>query len=361
MKKIISVVGARPNFIKVAPIAREFKKHKEVKHLICHTGQHHDVNMSDIFFNVLEIPEPDFHLNISGGSHATQTAEIMLKFEEVILKEKPDLIIVYGDINSTLAATIVAAKLNIPIAHVEAGLRSFDRSMPEEINRILTDTVADYLFVTEKSGLVNLKNEGIDDSKVFFVGNVMIDSLSRSLGKIDAPILKVLDLKTKDFVLTTFHRPSNVDDVKQLSKIIKLLNKIALNNKVIFPIHPRTNNNLKRYNLFEKLNKNIKLIDPLGYLDFLSLIRNAKLIVTDSGGIQEESTYLGIQCITVRNSTERPVTIEIGTNQLAGENIEDAIKLTQNVLAGNVKLGRIPELWDGRAAERIVKIILNNL
>lgn len=360
MKKVISVVGARPNFIKIAPIHKAFQSiNNSVKHLICHTGQHFDEKMSKIFFEELEMPEPDFYLGISGGSHAEQTAGIMVEFEKVLLKEKPDLIIVPGDVNSTLACSLVASKLGIPIAHVEAGLRSFDREMPEEINRIVTDVLADYLFVSEPSGLVNLKNEGISHSKLYFVGNVMIDSLVHYLPRVNqSAVLNQLNLLPQEYILVTFHRPSNVDDPHNLQKIIKLLNNLSNTRKVVFPIHPRTRKNLEINQQSNLFTKNVLLIDPVGYIDFLSLIKDSGLIITDSGGIQEESTYLGVQCITVRKNTERPVTVELGTNQLVGTDLDKVSEIAMNVLTGTKKAGKIPELWDGKAAERIVKILL---
>lgn len=371
--KIISVVGARPNFMKVAPLHRAFKNisnldtqishlDTNISHLICHTGQHYDEKMSKVFFEDLELPEPDFYLGVGSGSHAEQTGKVMIEFEKILLNEKPDLVIVVGDVNSTIACSLTAAKLHIKVAHVEAGLRSFDRKMPEEINRLLTDSIADYLFVTEKSGIENLKNEGVDDSKVFFVGNVMIDSLAYYLEKSnDSKVLDEHDLEKGNFVLFTLHRPSNVDTEEQLNNLISSLNQIGEKRKAIFPMHPRTRNNLDKFGLEEKIHSNITITDPIGYIDFISLIKNAELIVTDSGGIQEESTYLGVQCITLRDSTERPITVEVGTNQLLGTDLEKAVEAALNVLDGNKKQGSVPELWDGCAAERIVDILINKL
>jgi UDP-N-acetylglucosamine 2-epimerase (non-hydrolysing) len=363
MKKIISVVGARPNFMKIAPIHRAFKKYSDsIQHLICHTGQHYDEKMSKVFFEDLELPKPDFYLGVGSGSHAEQTANVMIKFEEILLNEKPDMIIVVGDVNSTIACSLTAAKLHIKIVHVEAGLRSGDREMPEEINRVLTDAISDLLFVTEKSGIENLKKEGISNGKVFFIGNVMIDSLVYFKPKVnDSKILQSFELSPKNYVLVTLHRPSNVDSKEQLIKLIDVLNTLAEKRKVLFPIHPRTMKNLTDFNLVEKLNKNLILSEPIGYLDFLTLTSNAELIVTDSGGIQEESTYLGIQCITLRTSTERPITVEIGTNQLLGNDLEKAKNAALEVLNGKFKHGKIPDLWDGKAAQRIVDIITQKL
>jgi UDP-N-acetylglucosamine 2-epimerase (non-hydrolysing) len=363
LKKIISVVGARPNFMKVAPIHKALQKYStQIHHLICHTGQHYDEKMSKIFFDNLQMPKPDFYLGIGSGTHAEQTGRIMIEFEKILLDEKPDLIIVVGDVNSTIACSLTASKLHIPSVHVEAGLRSFDRKMPEEINRILTDRIADYLFVSEKSGMVNLKNEGIPDDNVFFVGNVMIDSLINFLPKTEASnILDKLKVEQQNFVLVTLHRPSNVDKKDNLISLISMLNNIAEKRKVVFPVHPRTKNNLDNFGILSNLNVNVILTDPIGYIDFISLIKNSELILTDSGGIQEESTYLGVQCITIRTTTERPITVEIGTNQIVGDDYEKAEKTAVDVLNGNKKHGEIPEKWDGKSAERIAEIIIDNL
>jgi UDP-N-acetylglucosamine 2-epimerase (non-hydrolysing) len=363
MKKIISVVGARPNFMKVAPLHRAFLKYSDkVQHLICHTGQHYDENMSKIFFDDLELPKPDFYLGVGSGSHAEQTGRIMIEFEKILLEKKPDLIVVVGDVNSTIACTLTAAKLHIKTAHVEAGLRSFDRKMPEELNRLLTDQISDFLFVTEKSGLENLKKDGIPDEKVFFVGNVMIDSLAYFLSKAQrSDALEKYNLGPSNYVLVTLHRPSNVDSKEQLDKILNMLNSIAQKRKIIFPIHPRTKSNIDRYSLLNKIDPNVILCDPIGYIDFLNLLRNSELVITDSGGIQEETTYLGVQCITVRESTERPITVEIGTNHLVGNDFKKAEITANNILNGSSKKGTIPNLWDGKAAERISEIIVSKL
>lgn len=356
MKKIISVVGARPNFMKVAPIDRVLRTFPdEIQHMICHTGQHFDKKMSDVFFEDLEMPRPHFHLGISGGSHAEQTARIMMEFEKIVLEEKPDLVLVVGDVNSTLACSIVASKLHVKVAHVEAGLRSFDREMPEEINRMITDAISDYLFVTEKSGLVNLGNEGVNNDKIFFCGNVMIDSLANFLPKIEKSTLcQDMGLEIGKYVLMTFHRPSNVDDIVFLRRLVTMLNEVSAQRKVVFPIHPRTKNKLAEHGLSDQLHENVILLDPQGYIDFQSLVKNAELIVTDSGGIQEESTYLGVACLTVRENTERPVTITQGTNQLVGTDLDYVQTKIDEVLSGQVKDGGVPPLWDGKAANRIV-------
>jgi len=360
--KIINDVGTRPNFIKIAPIMREFKKYPDIEAKLIHTGQHYNENMSSYFFRDLEIPEPNYSLGVGSASHSIQTAKIMIEFEKVCLKEKPDMVIVVGDVNSTIASALVATKLNIKVAHIEAGLRSFDRGMPEEINRVVTDAISDYLFVTEKSGIENLKKEGIPDKKIFFTGNVMIDTLVYCLPKIEqSSILEKLSLKKSDYILMTFHRPSNVDSISFMSSLAKFLNKISGKRKIIFPIHPRTQANLNKFNLVQKINKNIITTEPLGYIDFLALTKNAELIITDSGGIQEESTYLGVQCITVRNNTERPITVQVGTNHLVGTDFNKIEGTVYEIIDGKKKKANIPELWDGKASERVVQIILNKL
>ena len=365
--KIISVVGARPNFMKVAPNYKTIiEKHQianlKIEHLICHTGQHYDKRMSKVFFEELELPKPDFYLGIGSGSHTEQTARIMLEFEKVLISEKPELLIVVGDVNSTIACSLTAVKLGIKVAHIEAGLRSFDRSMPEEINRILTDSISDYLFVTEKSGLDNLKQEGVDDRKIHFVGHVMIDSLINFLPKAEkSNVLQEFCLEKNNYILVTMHRPSNVDNAENLTELIFMLRKLSRNKKIIFPIHPRTRKNLEKFRIELNQNKNLKITDPIGYLDFIWLIKNAQLILTDSGGIQEESTFLGVQCITLRQSTERPITVDVGTNHLIGDDFIKAENAAEEILNGKIKLGKIPELWDGKASERIVEILIREL
>lgn len=354
MKKIISVVGARPNYMKVAPIHRAFQKFNDkIKHLICHTGQHYDVNMSNIFFEELELPPPDFYLGVGSGSHAEQTAKIMIEFEKVLLNEKPNLVIVVGDVNSTIACSLVAVKLGIKVAHVEAGLRSFDRTMPEEINRLLTDQIADYLFVTEKSGLENLKNEGITDEKIFFVGNTMIDSLVYYLPKIEmSQILDELQLREKEYVVITLHRPSNVDNSENLIKIFEQFQRIAKKYKIVFPIHPRTKKTIQSTD-FNYNHPNFLLIDPIGYIGFIKLVKNSIAVITDSGGIQEETTFLKIPCLTLRENTERPITVELGTNKLIGTKYDKIAEEFFNYINSSKTNSTIPPLWDGNAAERI--------
>lgn len=366
--------------MKVAPLYREIRKRKlPIRHLICHTGQHYDKQMSDVFFKDLDIPSPDFNLNVGSGSHAKQTAKIMDLFEDILLREFPDMIIVVGDVNSTLACSLVATKLGIPIAHVEAGLRSFDRSMPEEINRKLTDAVSDILFVSEPSGLKNLKREGLfgfgnssgrkEDNRILkrldriplvaFVGNIMIDNLIYHLPRIErSDVRQRLGLKEHPYLLVTFHRPQNVDDSHSLARIIELLNRLSSLRRVVFPIHPRTRDNAIRLGLEKKFHESLVLLEPLGYLDFMALMKQADLVITDSGGIQEETTVLGIQCVTARDSTERPVTVDVGTNHLVGSNIDRVEEKTIEILSGRKKRGKVPKLWDGRTAERIVDILV---
>lgn len=364
--KVIQVVGARPNFMKVAPLHRAIQNLPNWTSKIVHTGQHFDAKMSDVFFTQLELPKPDFFLGIGGGTHSEVTAKIMLAFEPILLAEKPDLVIVVGDVTSTLACTLVAIKMGIPLAHVEAGLRSGDRNMPEEINRILTDSVANYLFVTEQSGIDHLKNEGVPDEKVFFSGNVMIDSLVRYQEKAkSSTILEDLGLTSNvqrptSYIVMTMHRPANVDTEQGLKSILRLIELSTTQTKVVFPIHPRTRAHMDKYGLSEQLNNNPNLIltEPLGYLEFIQLMSHAQAILTDSGGIQEETTYLGIPCLTFRDSTERPITVTLGTNQLLADLDPDkTYQALLNILQGNCKQGQIPPLWDGKAAERIAQTL----
>lgn len=360
--KIINDVGARPNFMKIASLMREFKKYPEIEAKLVHTGQHYDANMSDYFFRDLDIPEPDYNLGVGSASHAMQTAKIMMEFEKICLKEKPDLVTVVGDVNSTIACALVATKIGIRVAHIEAGLRSFDRTMPEEINRLLTDQVSDFLFVTEQSGLDNLKNEGIDEKKIFFVGNIMIDTLVFSLPKIKkSDIMSKLNLKKKDFVLLTMHRPKNVDSTDDLRNMLDILNEAQKKTKIIYPIHPRTKESIKQFGLEESVKNmpNIVITEPLKYIDFLNLALNCRAVLTDSGGVQEETTFLGVPCITLRENTERPVTVTKGTNLIVGSKKEKIIEALNTVLKGGWKKGCVPELWDGKTAERIVRVLRN--
>lgn len=364
MKKVHLIVGARPNFMKMAPLYREFKKYSdEFDVKLIHTGQHYDEKMSKIFFVELEMPEPDEYLGVGSGTHAEQTAKIMTSYEEVLLKEKPDLVIVAGDVNSTVACALDAVKLHIPVAHLEAGLRSFDRQMPEEINRILTDSISDYLLTPSLDGNQHLANEGVSEDKVFFVGNIMIDSLVHFLPKVEqSNILTDLKIEKDNFVLVTLHRPSNVDTKKGLSVILDAFAEISKHIKLIFPIHPRTRNRIAQLGMQSKVDtmKNLILLDPIGYYDFIRLQKDAKFILTDSGGIQEESTYLGVPCLTLRPNTERPITITEGTNQLIELDTDKIISAANEVLSGKNKKGKIPELWDGKTASRIVEIFRKN-
>ena len=357
MIKSLLVVGARPNFMKAAPICAEMRRRPdefEVK--IVHTGQHYDAAMSDSFFADLGLPEPDFHLGVGSASHAEQTARIILAFEPVLLAEKPDWVIVVGDVNSTVACALVASKLGVKVAHVEAGLRSFDRSMPEEINRIVTDSISDLLFTTEESANENLRREGIAPDKINFVGNVMIDSLVNNLERAkQSNVLSDLSLDSAGYSVLTLHRPSNVDSRETLEPLIDALIDISERLPIIFPVHPRTHKKINEFNLDGLINASkLRLIEPLGYLDFLALYSQARFVMTDSGGLQEETTYLGIPCFTLRENTERPITIELGTNQLVGPDPARLKRAAEKLLSGDpIASPSIPQLWDGKTAVRI--------
>jgi UDP-N-acetylglucosamine 2-epimerase (non-hydrolysing) len=362
-KKLISlVVGARPNFMKIAPLVRALENvTKDFIYRIIHTGQHNHSEMNEVFFAELGIPSPDIYLKGSGGSHAEQTAKIMIEFERECIKFRPDIVLVVGDINSTLACAIVAKKLHIKLVHVEAGLRSGDQKMPEEINRILTDSISDLFFVTEQSGLSNLLSEGHDLKNIHFVGNVMIDNLIYQKEKLnnlskDYFSSSKLKNKLKKYAVLTLHRPSNVDNLEIFSEIIKSLNEISISLPIIFPVHPRTRKSIDKFKL--SFNENIFLTKPLSYLEFLNLWKDAEVVLTDSGGLQEETSALGISCITIRNNTERPITIEKGTNTLAGNNPNEIINVFNRVISTrNNKINQI-EMWDGNAAKRIVEVLL---
>lgn len=357
---VFLVVGARPNFMKMAPLYFELKRNKVFNPVVVHTGQHYDYEMSQAFFEDLDLPKPHYFLGVGSGTHAEQTAKIMIEFEKVLLKEKPDLVVVFGDVNSTLACSITAKKLLIPVAHIEAGLRSFDNTMPEEINRKVTDAVSNLLFTPSKDGNKNLIKEGVNHRKVYFVGNIMIDSLTTILKKIDKSyedkILQKFDLQRKSYTLITLHRPSNVDNKESLEKILDFLNSLSQNIPVIFPIHPRTKKNIDEFGIKFVFNREFNIVESLRYKEFITLERNAKFVLTDSGGVQEETTYLNIPCLTLRPNTERPITIIEGTNELVTlEDLEGKVKL---ILSENWKVGRVPELWDGKTAQRVVKKIL---
>ncbi len=351
--------------MKVAPLHRAFVNHGGLESKIVHTGQHYDARMSNVFFEQLQLPEPDYFLGVGGGSHTQQTARTMLAFEPILQAEKPNAVLVVGDVNATLACALVAVKEHVPVVHVEAGLRSSDRQMPEEINRILTDCISDYLFVTEQAGLNNLKAENVPDEKVFFVGNVMIDSLVHYQPKArQLSLLDDLNLKPKEYVLMTMHRPANVDHEEGLRSILEIIKNTVQHRQVLFPIHPRTRNNMARFGLQAELEAipNLQLLPPQGYLEFLHLMENASLIITDSGGIQEETTYLQVPCLTFRDSTERPVTVELGTNLLLADLDPQTVhRHVLDILDGKMKAGTIPPLWDGRAAGRIAEILVENL
>lgn len=358
--KIILVAGARPNFVKIASIMKAFQERPEIDPYLVHTGQHYSASMSKLFFEELGIPQPNINLEVGSGSHAVQTAEIMKKFEQVLLEQNPDYVLVVGDVNSTVACTLVAVKLGTKVIHVEAGLRSYDRTMPEEINRIVTDALSDYLFVTEKSAVKNLKKEGIAENKIHFVGNVMIDTLLRNKSKSDkSDILNKLGLLPGSYATVTLHRPSNVDNNTTMNGILDAFAYIEKELTIVFPMHPRTKKNLEENGLMTRLNqlKNLTIIDPLGYLDFLKLMANSKVVITDSGGMQEETTILGVPCLTLRENTERPVTITDGTNRLIGMQRDEIINEFQKVLTGHFSKA-IPPRWDGKAAERIVDVLL---
>jgi UDP-N-acetylglucosamine 2-epimerase (non-hydrolysing) len=360
--KILHVVGARPNFMKVAPVIRVLGSKSGLSQILVHTGQHYDINMSDIFFSQLGIPAPDINLDVGSGSHAVQTAQIMTRMETVLLEEKPDLVLVPGDVNSTVATALVCAKLLIPVGHVEAGLRSYDRTMPEEINRLLTDQIADLLFTPSVDGDENLIHEGIPPEKIYLVGNVMIDTLVRLLPVAEALWSKLsskLNITEKQYGLVTLHRPSNVDDPIVLSNILRALGEISTDLPIIFPIHPRTRARIRQTGLEIKTDGRLQLTEPIGYLDFLCLQQRAKLVITDSGGIQEETTFLGVPCLTVRENTERPVTVSTGTNILVGRDMGLLRSEVERILAGGSKKGTILPLWDGKASERIADIIVN--
>jgi UDP-N-acetylglucosamine 2-epimerase (non-hydrolysing) len=354
--KFLHIVGARPNFMKIAPIIVALRKCDGMRQVLVHTGQHYDVAMSDVFFRDLGMPAPDVHLGVGSGSHAQQTAKVMVEIEPVLLREKPDWILVAGDVNSTVAVALVAAKLGLRIAHVEAGLRSRDWTMPEEINRVLTDRLSDLLFTPSRDGDTNLVREGIDPSRIRFVGNVMIDSLRAALPRArERQIHQRLELEKKGYALATLHRPSNVDDPAALARMLGALAEVAAQIPLVFPIHPRTRAHLPAD---FRAPRGLRLMQPLGYLDFLALTAEARLVMTDSGGLQEETTALGVPCLTLRENTERPVTVESGTNRLVGTDPAHAVAAAREILDGKARVGSIPELWDGHAAERIASALV---
>jgi UDP-N-acetylglucosamine 2-epimerase (non-hydrolysing) len=364
MKKVIHIVGARPNFMKVAPIYKAIAARTNLVQVLVHTGQHYDVKMSDVFFTDLGLPVPDVHLGIGSGSHAQQTARMMVELEKVFLEHKPDLVSVVGDVNSTVAAAMVTSKLAIPLAHVEAGLRSFVQYMPEEVNRLVTDRLADLLLTPSRDADANLLKEGIDPSRIHFVGNVMIDSLLSSKEQAERlPTLKNLGLTPGGYAVCTLHRASNVDDPRLLGGLLNAVAHVSTRLPVIFPVHPRTRKVIAEQGLspiFER-HPNLRAVDPMGYLEFVGLTSQAKLILTDSGGLQEETTALGVPCLTLREETERPITVEEGTNEVVGTDPDRIRQAADRILDGQGKKGRVPELWDGRASERIADLFARYL
>ncbi|MBS1658244.1 MAG: UDP-N-acetylglucosamine 2-epimerase (non-hydrolyzing) [Bacteroidetes bacterium] len=360
-KKILTVIGTRPNYIKVTQFEKEFSKYPDqFEYRLLHTGQHYDRNMRDIFFEQLKLNKIDYALGITHGTPGAQIGEIIMKMDAVVQEWKPDLIIVVGDVNSTLAASIVANKSNTKLAHVESGLRSRDLQMPEEWNRLVTDQLADFLFVTEQSGKENLLAEGKKEEQIFFVGNTMIDTLVAFESDIDASlVLNKMNLSPESYVLMTIHRPSNVDQPESLKKLADLIQFVSSNYQIVFPIHPRSMNNIKKFGLEKSFteNKNLLLTEPLDYLAFQKLIKHCKLVITDSGGIQEETTFRRIPCLTLRENTERPITIELGTNELIPFDLAVIEQKISSIEKGTFKKGTVPPLWYGKATERIVKEI----
>lgn len=352
---ICNIVGARPNFIKMAPIVQELNR-RNIRQMLVHTGQHYDRNMSQVFFEQLKMPEPDIYMGVGSDTHARQTAKIMVGLEEICQNNKPDLVLVAGDVNSTVAAALVAAKLHIPVGHVEAGLRSFDRTMPEEINRIVTDHVSDLLFTTEENANQNLAQEGIGTEFIHFVGNCMVDTLRTH---VEAAVAHApwsdFELASDRYALLTLHRPSNVDEQEALGEIMETINQVSRHMPVLFPIHPRTRQRVLQWQI--ELSPSVHLCDPLPYLTFLGLMARARCVLTDSGGVQEETTALGIPCLTLRWNTERPITVTTGTNQLVGTDREQILKSVGEILDNRWKQGKCPPLWDGRASQRIVNVV----
>lgn len=356
--KILNVVGARPNFMKIAPIMEHMKASSKITPVLVHTGQHYDPNMNDVFFDQLEIPRPDIELDVGSGGQAWQVSETVLKFDPVLEKESPDAVLVVGDVNATVACSLAASYRRIPVIHVEAGLRSFDWHMPEEINRVVTDRLSDVLFITEPSARENLLKEGVPEEKIQFVGNVMVDTLLKyreQAGRASI-ILKRLQLRPGGYAVVTLHRPSNVDEKEVFSGILKSMHHISKHLKIVFTVHPRTRSRIEEFGLEESL-KSLVLLEPLPYLDMVQMMSQAKLVLTDSGGIQEETTVLGVPCLTLRENTERPVTLEVGTNTLVGTSPETIVREAERIIETGGRQGHRPELWDGRAAERIVRFL----
>ncbi len=362
--RVVSIVGARPNFMKVAPLVTAFQAHvRDVKHLLVHTGQHYDKRMSESFFSDLGMPKPDINLGIGSGSHAEQTGRVMMAIEPVLEAHRPDVMIVVGDVNSTIACALTAKKMGIRVVHVEAGLRSFDRTMPEELNRLCTDSISDLLFTTDHIANENLLREGVDESKIHFVGNVMIDSLMRHQPAAnDTKFAESLGLKSKSYASLTLHRPANVDDRENLVEILDALVDGLHGMPVVFPAHPRTRRQITEFGLADRFTSKLAeggiwMTEPLGYLEFLDVNSRARLVLTDSGGLQEETTILGVPCITIRENTERPITVTQGTNRLAGTSRQGILKAISEVFASDGQVSARPEKWDGQAATRIVDLL----
>lgn len=358
--KILNVVGARPNFMKIAPLYEEMLRYPGIDALIVHTGQHYDKQMSELFFDNLGLPKPHFYLGVGSGGHGEQTGRVMIEFEKVVRAEQPDIVLVVGDVNSTIACSLVAVKLGIKVVHVEAGLRSYDRDMPEEVNRVLTDQISHYLFTTERAAADNLAKEGIAGDRVIFAGNVMIDSLLHHREKAaSSTVLSDLGVEPRGYGLITMHRPSNVDDPEILARLLDMLGELSARLPLLFPMHPRTRNKIEEFGLQAKVEAaaDLRLMEPLGYLDFMKCTDNALFVLTDSGGVQEETTVLGVPCITARENTERPVTATVGTNVVVGRDTARIRQEVEKILDGKDKRGETPELWDGHAAERIVRIL----
>ncbi len=376
--RVLLAVGARPNFVKIAPLMASLSRLRrpvKTQTLLVHTGQHYDRALSRLFFDQLGIPRPDVNLEVGSGSHGRQIGEILIRLEPIVEDWKPNVVVVVGDVNSTVACALVATKLGVPVAHVEAGLRSFDRTMPEEINRILTDAISDFLFASEPSGVKNLRREGIPKEKIHLIGNVMIDSLHkflpvarRSSALRDFHLVADSKSKPRPYALLTLHRPSNVDEKDRLAEVLEVLNEIGKHIPVLFPAHPRTHERIRRFGLsgrvrtrWTSVDQGVLITPPVGYLEFLHLMSEATFVLTDSGGIQEETTVLGVPCLTLRENTERPITVDQGTNTLVGTNPDRILAAARRILAGKGKKGRVPSLWDGRAADRIVSILLHRL
>jgi UDP-N-acetylglucosamine 2-epimerase (non-hydrolysing) len=363
MTRILNIVGARPNFMKIAPLMRAMHAAAHIEPVLVHTGQHYDDNLSRVFFDELGIPHPDLNLGVGSGSREQQIEAIRTAFAPVVEAQRPDAVLVVGDVNSTIACASVARERGVPVVHVEAGLRSFDMSMPEEVNRIQTDRISDYLFVTEPSGMTNLEREGVP-GKRYLIGNVMIDTLVANLERARASGASArLGLTPGGYMVATFHRPANVDSPESLQRLLAILRGVAARTALVLPLHPRTRDSLARHGLSAALHAidGLTLCEPLGYLDFIGLVAHSQGVVTDSGGIQEESTFLQIPCLTMRTSTERPVTVDVGSNELIGEDVDRLLAAVDEVLAGTFKRGAIPELWDGHTAERIVRVLGDEL